>query len=254
LQHTFSTFLLLLCTTFGFAQNRITDKNNIVWLNVNTTFTLTDHFGIQAEYHMRRVDYLEHWQQGLLRLGVNYTLNPETTFRIGYGWAETYPYGDIPINGMGKDFTEHRIFEMAQFTSKVSKLNISHRFMLEQRWIGRYSKASLDQEDSYLYLNRLRYMARFQLPVYEKLYVAAYDELFIGFGGNIGENIFDQNRFGALVGYNFSKNFRAEGGYLSQIVQLGREVGGKNVFQRNNGFIVSGIFNFDLRKAKKTER
>jgi hypothetical protein len=104
--------------------------------------------------------------------------------------------------------------------------------MLEQRWIGRYSKASLDKEDSYLYLNRLRYLLRLQLPVYKQLYVAAYDEIFVGFGGNIGENIFDQNRFGALVGYTFSKNFRAEGGYLNQIVQLGREVGGKNVFRK----------------------
>jgi hypothetical protein len=94
-------------------------------------------------------------------------------------------------------------------------------------------------------------MLRLQLPVYQKLYVAAYDEIFVGFGGNIGENIFDQNRFGALVGYTFNKNFRAEGGYLNQIVQLGREVGGKNVFQKNNGFIVSGIFNFDLRKTTK---
>jgi len=250
LKQIFYAIVILFWSAFTVAQNRITDKNNIGWFAYNGTFTVSDRFSIHTEYQWRRDDYVEKWQQGLLRVGVNYTLNPETTFRIGYGWAETYPYGDIPLNGMGKDFTEHRIFEMAQLGSKVSKLAITHRFMLEQRWVGRYSKASLDAEDSYLYLNRIRYMLRLQLPVYQKLYVAAYDELFIGFGQNVGENIFDQNRFGALVGYNFNKNFRAEGGYLNQIVQLGREVTGKNVFQHNNGFIVSGIFNFDLRKSK----
>ncbi|MFT3793417.1 DUF2490 domain-containing protein [Flavobacterium sp.] len=239
-------FLLLFAVSAVTAQNRITDKNNIGWYNANISWNLSERWGLQTEYHWRRVDYGENWQQGLLRVGVNYKLTPETLLRVGYGWAETYPYGDIPINGMGKDFTEHRIFEMVQFNNKISQLGISHRFMLEQRWVGRYTKASLDKEDDYLYLNRLRYMVRFQLPVYKKLYAAVYDELFIGFGGNIGENIFDQNRFGALIGYPLTKNFKLEGGYLNQTVQLGREVNNKNVFQHNNGFIVSALFNFDL--------
>lgn len=251
MKQTFYAMIVLFCTSFGLAQSRITDKNNIGWWAYNGTFTVSDHFSIHTEYQWRRDDYVQQWQQGLLRVGMNYKYNDEALFRVGYAWAETYPYGDIPLNGMGKDFTEHRIYEMAQLSGKISKLGISHRIMLEQRWIGRYSKASLDKEDSYLYLNRLRYLLRLQLPVYKELYVAAYDEIFVGFGGNIGENIFDQNRFGALVGYTFSKNFRAEGGYLNQIVQLGREVGGKNVFQKNNGFIVSGIFNFDLRKTNQ---
>lgn len=232
------------------AQNRITDNNNIGWLGANATFNVSKKFGIHTEYQWRRDDYVEQWQQGLLRVGVNYKLNPDALFRFGYAWAETYPYGDIPINGMGKDFSEHRIYEMVQLNQNISTLSISHRFMLEQRWVGRYTSAALTSEDDWVYTNRLRYMARLQLPVYKKWYVAAYDELFIGFGKNIGENIFDQNRLGLLVGYPINKNFRLEGGYLNQIVQLGREVGGQNVFQHNNGFIVSGNFTFDLYKPE----
>ena len=44
---------------------------------------------------------------------------------------------------------------------------------------------------------------------------------------------------------------RIEGGYLNQIIQLGRKVVDKNVYQYNNGFILSGIFNFDLSKKNK---
>lgn len=243
-------FTLFLVSVFSTAQNRITDKNNIGWFGANATFQIADRFGIHTEYWWRRDDYGENWQQGLLRVGVNYKFSDNVLLRVGYAWAETYPYGDIPLNGFGKDFTEHRIFEMAQLNNKVSDLSISHRFMLEQRWVGRYSNANLDSEDSYVYTNRLRYMLRLQLPVYKKLYVAAYDEIFVGFGGNIGENIFDQNRLGVLLGCPISDNVRIEGGYLNQIVQLGREVGGQNVFQKNNGFIVSGIFTFDLRKTE----
>jgi len=247
--------VFLLCSFIGWAQSRITDRNNIGWYATNATFVVSDHFGIHTEYQWRRDDYATRWQQGLLRVGVNYKYNNETLFRVGYAWVETYPYGDIPLNGMGKDYTEHRTFEMAQLSNSISRLSISHRLMLEQRWVGRYSSAELDDEDIYIYTNRLRYMLRLQLPLYQKgPYVAVYDEIFCGFGGNIGENIFDQNRFGALIGYPFSATFRAEAGYLNQTVMLGREVDGKNVFQKNNGLIISGIFNFDWRKTKTASK
>uniref|UniRef100_UPI0037BE61AF DUF2490 domain-containing protein n=1 Tax=Flavobacterium sp. TaxID=239 RepID=UPI0037BE61AF len=77
---------------------------------------------------------------------------------------------------------------------------------------------------------------------------AAYDEVFIGFGENVNENVFDQNRIGVLLGYQFNSSLRVEGGYLNQILQLGREVNGSNVFQYNNGIIVNALFTFDLSK------
>jgi len=245
-------FLILL---FGFgcanAQNRNSEKNNIGWFAYNGTFTLTDKFALHTEYQWRRTDYVKNWQQGLLRVGLNYNFLPGAQLRVGYAWAETFPYGNYPINSFGKDFTEHRAYEMVTLNNTLSRLAITHRFMLEQRWVGRYTSPELDSEDRFVYSNRLRYMLRLQVPLQkEGFYVAAYDELFCGFGAEIGENIFDQNRVGILVGYSLSKNFKLEGGYLNQIVQLGREIDGKNVFQKNHGFIISGIFNFDLRKTE----
>jgi len=79
-------------------------------------------------------------------------------------------------------------------------------------------------------------------------YAAIYDEIFLGFGENVNENVFDQNRLGILLGYRFSSKVRIEGGFLSQIVQLPREVTGRNVFQYNNGLILSIIVNADLYK------
>lgn len=248
-------FGVLLLHFHGFSQSRISEKNNIGWIAYTGTFQLTEKIGIHTEYQWRRDNYVENWQQGLLRVGVNYKMKPDVEFRLGYAWAETYPYGDYPINGFGKDFTEHRAYEMVTLKSKYAPVDISHRFMLEQRWVGRYSSASLNSEDDYLYLNRLRYMLRLQVPLFKNgPYVAVYDEIFVGFGGNIGENIFDQNRFGVLIGKQLNKNIRVEGGYLNQIVQLGREIDGKNVFQNNNGFIVSGIINFDLRKSVSDDK
>jgi len=174
--------------------------------------------------------------------------------RFGYAWIETYPYGDIPLNGFGKDFTEHRLFQMATINDKVSIVEFSHRFMLEQRWVGRYSSSVLTEEDEFPLLNRIRYMFRVQIPLKGKTigdktpYLAAYDEIFIGFGPNVNENIFDQNRIGFLVGYRFNKNLRIEAGYLNQILQLGREMNGSNVYQYNKGIIVNALFSLDMSK------
>lgn len=254
--------LTLALLVFGilsqYAQNnsRLNDNNNIGWLSYNGTFKLDSKFSLHTEYQLRRDNYIADKQQSLLRLGVNYQINPKLQFRAGYAWIETYPYGDININSFGKDFTEHRSFQMATFSDKMSILDLSHRFMLEQRWVGRYSNANLLVEDEFLFMNRIRYMLRFQIPLKGKTiedktpYFVVYNEIFIGFGKNVNENIFDQNRFGLLLGYRLNKNLRLEGGYLNQIVQLGREVSGSNVFQYNNGFIINTIFNFDLSHKK----
>ncbi len=249
-------FVLFVSSSQSFAQNRIRDDNAIGWYNYFGTFKLNDKWGLHTEYQWRRENLITDRQQSLLRTGINYQLNPKVQLRAGYALIETYAYGDIPINSMGKDFTEHRLYQMATVTDKISIIDFSHRFMLEQRWVGRYSNANLNKEDDYLYLNRARYMLRVQLPLKGKTiadntpYFAAYNEIFIGFGKNVGENVFDQNRIGFLLGYQLNDAFRLEAGYLNQTVQLGREVNNQNAFQYNNGLIVNTIFNFDLRKKK----
>jgi hypothetical protein len=97
-------------------------------------------------------------------------------------------------------------------------------------------------------------MIRFQIPlkgseIKDKTpYLALYDEIFIGFGENVNSNVFDQNRIGVLLGYRFDKNLRIEAGYLNQIIQFGRQINGKNIFQNNNGLIINAHYNFDFTK------
>ncbi len=236
--------------------NRLNTKESIGWYNFFTTTKLNEKFGLHAEYQWRREKIITNWQQSLLRVGINYQPNARVLVRVGYAWIETFPYGEIPINGFGRDFTEHRIFEMIQFSHKESLLDFSHRFMLEQRFVGRYSAAGIAREDEFPLLNRMRYMLRLQAPLLGKEikdrtpYLAAYDEVFIGFGKNVTANIFDQNRVGILLGYRLNKDLRIEAGYLNQTVQFGRLVNGKNVFQYNNGIIVNTNLNVSFMKRK----
>jgi Protein of unknown function (DUF2490) len=245
----------LLCSFSINAQNtRIVDKNEIGWYAFFGTFKVAEKYSIHSEFQIRRENYITDKQQNLFRVGINYQANPKLLLRLGYAWIETYPYGEYAINAQGKDFTEHRIFQMATLNDKISKFELSHRFMLEQRFVGRYTKPELTVEDEYVFMNRIRYMFRIQMPLKgteiknKTPYIAAYDEIFIGFGENVNENIFDQNRIGLLLGYRFDNNFRIEAGYLNQTLQLGREINQSNVFQSNNGFVINTLLNLDFTK------
>ena len=240
------------------AQNtRLNHYNTIGWYNSFGTFKLSDKFGLHTEYQWRRNKIITDWQQSVLKVGLNYNLNPRVLFRVGYAWIETFPYGEYPINSLGRDFTEHRIFEMVQISHKEGIVDLLHRFMLEQRFVGRYSTTNLPKEDEFPLVNRMRYMIRLQVPLIGKEikdkapYVAVYNEILIGFGKNVTANVFDQNRLGALVGYRFNKNVKIETGYINQVLQFGRQINGQNVFQHNNGVIVNANFNIDLTKKTK---
>lgn len=243
--------LLVSLNLVSYSQNtRIKDNNSIGWYAFNALLKLDDKWSLAGEFQWRRENFISDPQQNLFRIGINRLVIPGVNIRAGYALAETFNYGDIPLNNLGKQFTEHRAYEMLGLNNKFGIIDNSHRFMLEQRWVGRYSDISLEKEDEYVYTNRFRYMVRAQIPLKGReiadktAYAAIYDEVFVGFGKNVNENVFDQNRLGLLVGYRFSPKVRIEGGFLSQIVQVGREVGGRNVFQYNTGLIVSSNFSF----------
>ncbi|MEJ7778096.1 MAG: DUF2490 domain-containing protein [Daejeonella sp.] len=243
--------ILSLIFQFSYAQNtRLKDKNGIGWYVLNAGLKLDDKWSLAGEFQWRRANLISDPQQNVFKAAINRVILPGLNIRAGYALAETYNYGAYPLNNLGKQFTEHRMYEMVALNNKIGIAENNHRFMLEQRWVGRYSNPSLAKEDEYVYTNRFRYMYRLQIPlkgreITDKTpYAAVYDEILIGFGKNVNENVFDQNRLGVLLGYRFSPKVRIEGGFLSQIAQLGREIDGRNVFQHNSGLIVSTNLNF----------
>lgn len=239
-------FLLILgCTVCVLArsQSRISTNNTIGWYTTTITAKVAKKVSLHGEYQWRRSELIKNWQQSLVRVGVNYSPRQELTFQVGYGFIETFPYGEYNLAGVGKAFPEHRVYEQVTVSNKVGKATLSHRLRLEQRWLGRFSSLE-DKEPEYIFLNRVRYMPRLSIPIASKTFVALYDEILIGFGKNVGENVFDQNRIAAMLGYDVSKRFRIEGGFINQIVQLGREIDNKNVFQYNNGLILNTYIYF----------
>lgn len=223
------------------AQNdRVNDHNNTNWLQLFNTISLNKKWSLHAEYQWRRTDGLKNWQQSLLRMGVNYRLNENITVHTGYAWAETFPYGDFPLAANGT-FPEHRTYEQLSFKQPLKKWTFTHRFRIEQRWLGRV-KAGTDREiEAWIFLHRFRYQFKTQYNLHAKFYLAAADEIFIGAGKNVGINIFDQNRIFLLAGHKLNKTLTLEAGYFNQTLQQGRRVNNNSIMQRNNGVVISSF-------------
>ncbi len=206
-------------------------------------FQLSPHWGLSAEAHLRRASLLADKQQLLVRTSANYSLNERVMLTVGYGYIETYPYGEYPSVTA---FPEHRLFQQMQLTAPpLGRLGLTHRYRLEQRFI-QFPERSAAQ-----LLNRVRYQLRATRPFAKAgaapstLYGYFFDEVFVGFGRNVAANIFDQNRLGAGLGYKLSKAMTVEAGYMQQLVA---QRNGK-VFEYNNTFTFALISNLDVQRG-----
>ena len=226
---------------------RLQDDNTICWTASIYTIYLSKKTSLYLEYQWRREQFYQNWQQSLARGGIQYHFNPDVSVMAGYGYVITFPYGDYPAGP--HPVPEHRFFEQVAWNDTKGKLILSHRIRLEQRMLGKIDQKAADYAvTDWTYLNRVRYQLRLAYPLNHKKienktwYLAAYDELFISFGSNVNQNVFDQNRIGLLGGYQFNRMFRVEAGYLNQNVQQASLTGGRQVYQYNNGAIVNLYF------------
>ncbi len=251
----------LLCIGWGQVQGQVRQStyNNIVWGAYFGDHKISSKWGIHTEYQWRRANWGMNWQQSLARVGVNYQIHPRVMLTFGYGLINTPSYGDMPIsrlNNAGKAqwFPEHRIYQDAVITDKIGKLDMAHRFRLEQRHLGLFYDSENNRvAGKWRYTNRFRYRLRLAYPITEKLYAHAYDEIFISFGKDVGYNIFDQNRINIGMGYKFNKACKIEAGYFAQTVQKPRLTNGLEIFEYNQGFLVALFYNLDFTKKEKAK-
>lgn len=231
---------------------RITDRNFIAWGNLFGNIATGDKTSLHTEIQFRRINPQADPMQLLIRVGMNYKLDRNNSLHVGYGFVETYPYGDYPIAAYDMAFPEHRIYEQFNSQQSLGKLSMQHRFRLEQRWLGKRSSTAPHSIQKWSFLNRARYQIRLEHPVInlgkKSLYAGAFNEVFIGFGKNIGVNIFDQNRSCLLAGCKINSHLSIETGFFSQILTQASRINNKPVIQKNQGLQVSLFIRTDTRK------
>ncbi len=209
---------------------------------------LTDKWGLHTEYQFRRHGLIANWQQSLLRLGVDYHVEPNVQLTAGYGWIITFPYGAQPVI---TTLHENRLWQQALLRQNTGRVRMNHRLRFEQRWVEHFTSLGDGSQryDGRTYSDRFRY--RFWLDVslnkskFEKgtWFLASYNELFVNYGQNLRLNRFDQNRLYAAVGYQFGLKGNVQLGYMQQLIVKG------NGWQEelNNTLQLAVTYNLDFR-------
>jgi hypothetical protein len=254
-------YVLVLLSIFGFinrpayAQQKEIDTQSVSWWCYFGMYRLAEKWSVWTELQLRRADFINEWQQVLPRVAVNYHHRNNNIFTAGYAYLWTYPYGEQPIP-LDEPRYEHRPWQQVALLHESGKVSFQHRFRSEQRFLQNWSLpdpvTNLRKIESGFELqNRMRYRFLLTLPLTtnpegrQKLFATAYNEIFINFGDNIGFNLFDQNRIGTTLGYQFTKEFNLQAGYMNQVIQ---KANGRDV-ENNHALTLFLTFNVDLRKG-----
>jgi hypothetical protein len=242
-------FLFALVQTWANAQN-IVDQD-LAWLALFGNHRLNDRWGLHTEYQLRRHGPVEHWQQSLLRLGADYYLPTGPILTAGYAWIHTWPYGEQPI---AFEFDEHRIWQQLIFNQDAGRFHFNHRYRAEQRFLEQRQLIGGTGESEafgYQFKQRARYRIFVSYPLmrqiypHGKMYLASYNEIFVGFGRNIDRNVFEQNRLYGGIGYRFTKDSHIRIGYLNQYIIKSDGV----LAERNHTVELAFTWNVDMRKT-----
>jgi len=233
------------------AQKQIVTQSN-AWATYTGNHRLSDRWGFYTEYSWRRSGLaFDNWMQSLSRVAVDYYTKSGAQLSVGYAFIGFYKYGAQPI---AYPRNEHRTFLQLITNQQLGRFYTSNRFRYEQRWLqnktlqdGAYA---LNDDDPFIYNNRLRYRYGVNVPITKKtmedntLFFVMTDEVFINAGKQIKLNVFDQNRFITGLGWRFDKNRNVQIGYMNQYIVKSDA----KKAERNNTLNVILNWGIDFRK------
>jgi hypothetical protein len=215
-----------------------------LWAGFFNQTRFSNKWGAWLDIHYRMTDnFVKTPFQFLFRPAVTYYVRDNLRIHAGYALAEHFP-----ARNLNTTRTEHRAWQQVWWNQKYTGLTTLQWLRLEQR----FNEKVVDDEiqDGYNYTFRVRYNFSCFLPLTGKEvapktpFIALMNEVFLNFGDRITYNTFDQNRFFAGLGYQFTSHLNAQLGYMNVYQQ---EASGHNYWSTNAiRFFV--FHSLDLRK------
>lgn len=212
-------YQLLLCTALlqliGFSQvqtEKVVTNQSQVWVSLNNTILLDNHFVALADLHLRRTDFLESESFYMVRGALGYLTDSKRLFALGYGHYWYPPSGTNFHKYTNENFT----YQLFQFNSNINTISVLHRFRNEQRWQQIMVNDAWTGQDKFT--DRIRYLISFNIPIFKKKSwpsLAISDEIMIQFGKDIVYNTFDQNRIFIGIKQSITPKISFDFGYMN---------------------------------------
>ncbi len=151
--------------------------------------------GILAEHK-----FFNRFQFGFFRTGLTYHFNPKFEATLGYAYNQLEPFIENP--NTTKEYHQNIIYAEAVLKPKHKRLKLSHRYRLENRWLGNKNGAVAKL--------RIRYRLRFRYPIQKKIHADIFNELFV----NLQDDAFNQNRLYLGLSYKITPSISMGAGYF----------------------------------------
>ena len=204
------------------------------WHIANLNYHLTKSLALYGEVQARSQKLTNDFYYHEVKAGIAYNFPQRNSLFFGVGDYETYPFpGNFKRPVAVKEF---RMWEQLVLNNNINRIKIEHRYRIEQRWLNGN------------YRNRFRYRFNPVVPVNHKtvvphtLFVTAFDEVFFT---SIAP-YFERNRIFAGAGYQFSKLFTFQAGFIRQYdYRVADNGSGKNFIQ------TSFLFTGDRTNSKR---
>jgi hypothetical protein len=195
------------------------------WFLLINKVKLNNHFTITNELHERTGAFLHQQGQLLIRPSVDYQLNNNVEFSLGYTFLRVWPYEPYTLSVV-KD--EHNIWEQVLLKFDAGKMKFQNRFRQENRYVDHLmtqnGETKIEGRD---YANRFRYRFTLSRPFLsltrndQYLFTTIFDELWINQDSKLRPSSFSRNWFYLGIGYQMDKSANVQLGYMSQYDAVG---------------------------------
>lgn len=175
------------------------------WNTVDIHKKLNDKWSVNTEFNFRRTNFLEDWEQFIVRPFLHYTFENDLDIALGYSYIKNYNYADFstPI-----DFIENNIFQQLTIKHKFSRFSFDHRLRFEERFQQNIIETAPNEFVTNGIKNRNRFRYKFQISVplksfsnHRVLNLVFYDEAHLDFGNGLRPEKLDQNWM--FLGFSF---------------------------------------------------
>lgn len=198
-------------------------EDEAFWFTLSNKAKLNDKFYLSNIFQLRVVDYVEKTRGYFILPAINYKLNKNFSFGLGYLYAKFYSNG---VNSPIIPKEEHRIWQRVSLKSSVGKTTLLQRLIFEERF---RDKIVIDGDEAYVsgtvYAQRLRYKLYFtfnliKLKNNKFLLGKITDEVRVRFKDGLSVSSFDQNELSGYIGYSLFKNSKVWLGYGRFLVKI----------------------------------
>lgn len=219
--------------TCGFSQ----EKDIGSWHTINAQINSKTKWMGFAELQTRSRKLADQFFYYELKGGIGYNVLPNFSALLAVGRYATYSGDDNYEKPLDKE--EFRVWQQLNFSDRLGRLKVDHRFRAEQRFI--YNEA---------YRNRFRYRLNLLLPLSREgliphtFYLTSFNEISL----NNRKPHFERNRVFGGVGYVLSKVVSFQTGYMYQYDYKPSASIGKQLIN------LSLILRFDQGRSSKKEQ